>query len=67
MKGRPEVVGFRVSTEERAAIRAVAERLNRTEGGFIRLAALRVAQELEQSFAPQTTDPRADRLEKQAA
>ncbi len=67
MKGRPEVVGFRVSTEERAAIRAVAERLNRTEGGFIRLAALRVAQELEQSFAPQTNDRTQDQMEKQAA
>jgi len=66
MKGRPEVVGFRVSTEERAAIRAVAERLNRTEGDFIRLAALRVAHEL--STRPTTQpDRRVDQMEKQAA
>lgn len=46
MQTRPEVVGFRVSTEERKAIRAVAERLSRTEGDFLRLVALRIAEEL---------------------
>lgn len=43
---KPEVVGFRVTTEERKAIRAVAERLSRTEGDFLRLVTLNVVREL---------------------
>ncbi len=43
---KPKTVAYRLSTEEEAAIKAVAERMERTAGQFSRLVTLRVVQEL---------------------
>ncbi len=46
MVRKPKTVSYRLSAEEKAAVKAVADRLNRTEGQFSRLVTLRVVQEL---------------------
>ena len=43
---KPEVVSYRLSTDEEAAIKTVAERMHQTIGEFSRLVTLRVVQEL---------------------
>jgi len=49
MISRPDVVGFRVTGQEHAAIKAVAESLMFRKGDFLRLVTLRVVEELTQN------------------
>ena len=54
MRSRPKVVGVRVNDHEEAAIKAAADLLSRTEGDYLRLVALRVAEQLGVTVAKQT-------------
>ena len=49
MQSRPDVVGFRVTGQEHAAIKAAAESLMFRKGDFLRLVTLRVVEELTQN------------------
>ena len=65
MRSRPKVVGFRVNEREEAAIKAAADLLSRSEGDYLRLVALRVAEQLGVNVANQN-DQHAEQMDRAA-